>query len=265
MTREVDTAIISRLDGSAQLMAKLLYRSGLRTMEAVRIRVKDIDAQMKPLTVRSGKGDKDRFTTVPTTLTPLLQNHRAEVKMQHQKDSAQGHGEVYLPHTLTRKFPHTAKAWGWPYVFTARNISVDPCSGVTRRHHVDPSVINKTIAEGSWPARQHGRGCRSGGWTRLQSRSSQTWWNAWGHTCDGKRWDDLLREHLAIARRAEGAVQVNSASSFRTPSSPRPSRTTPNQSAAKHRMSPSHARMRSGRHRLRVGYAVIARVVDPGS
>ena len=145
MTREEVAAVISLLDGTAQLVAKLLYGSGLRIMEAVRIRVKDIDFQMKQLTVRSGKGDKDRFTTFPATLTPLLQNHLARVKTLHQQDSAQGHGEVYLPHALVRKYPNTAKEWGWQYIFPARNLSVDPRAGITRRHHVDPSVINKAI------------------------------------------------------------------------------------------------------------------------
>src|SRR5919106_155077 len=145
MTREEVATIISLLDGTAQLVAKLLYGSGLRIMEAVRIRVKDIDYQMKQLTVRSGKGEKDGFTTFPATLTPLLQNHLARVKALHQQDLAQGHGEVYLPHALARKYPNAAKEWGWQYVFPARNVSVDPRSGVTRRHHVDPSVVNKAI------------------------------------------------------------------------------------------------------------------------
>jgi len=136
-------------------------------MEAVRTRVKDIDFQMKQLTVRSGKGDKDRFTTFPATLTPLLQNHLARVKTLHQQDLPQGHGEVYLPHALARTYPNTAKERGWlstscaspsgrkrpvslpekrwQYVFPARDISVDPRSGGTRRHHVDPSVVNKAI------------------------------------------------------------------------------------------------------------------------
>ena len=145
MTREEVAAVISLLDGTAQLVAKLLYGSGLRIMEAVRLRVKDIDYQMKQLTVRAGKGDKDRFTTFPATLTPLLQNHLAGVKTLHQQDMARGHGEVYLPHALARKSPHAATDWGWQYVFPARDISVDPRSGVARRHHVDPSVINKAI------------------------------------------------------------------------------------------------------------------------
>jgi site-specific recombinase XerD len=97
MTREEVAAVLSLMDGTAQVVAKLLYGSGLRIMEAVRLRVKDIDYQMKQLTVRAGKGDKDRCTTFPATLTPLLQNHLAGVKTRHQQDLAQGHGEAYLP------------------------------------------------------------------------------------------------------------------------------------------------------------------------
>jgi site-specific recombinase XerD len=93
MTREEVASAISLIDGTAQLVAKLLYGSGLRIMEAVRLRVQDIDFQMKPLTVRSGKGDKDRFTIFPATLTPLLQNNLAGVRTLHQKDLAQGHGK----------------------------------------------------------------------------------------------------------------------------------------------------------------------------
>jgi integron integrase len=145
MTREEVATILSLLDGTPQLVAKLLYGSGLRIMEAVRLRVKDIDVPMKQLTVRSGKGDKDRFTTFPATLTPLLQNHLARVKTLHQQDLAQGHGEVYLPYALARKYPHTAKEWGWQYVFPARDVAVDPRSGIARRHHVNPSVMNKAI------------------------------------------------------------------------------------------------------------------------
>ncbi len=143
MTRNEVAAVLVLMDGTPQRVAKLLYGSGLRMMEAVRLSVKDLDFSMKPLTVRSGKGAKDRFTTVPATLTPLLHNHLARVTMLHQQDVAQGHGAVYLPHALARKSPHTATAWGWPSVFPARDVSVDPRAGVTRRPHVDPSVINK--------------------------------------------------------------------------------------------------------------------------
>jgi integron integrase len=145
MTREEVAAVLSLMDGTAQVVAKLLYGSGLRIMEGVRLRGKDIDYQMKQLTVRAGKGDRDRFTTFPATLTPLLQNHLAGVKTLHQQDLAQGHGEVSLPHALARKHPNAATEWGWQYVVPARHLSVDPRAGITRRHHVDPSVINKAI------------------------------------------------------------------------------------------------------------------------
>src|SRR2546430_2698094 len=103
MTREEVAAVISLLDGTAQLVAKLLYGSGLRIMEAVRVRVKDIDVPMTPLTVRAGsKSDKDRCTTFPATLTPVLQHPLAKVKTLHQHDAAQEQGEVSLPHALAR-------------------------------------------------------------------------------------------------------------------------------------------------------------------
>ena len=112
MTRDEVATVLSLMEGTPQLMAKLLYGSGVRIMEAVRLRVKDIDYAMKQLTVRSGKGDKDRFTTFPATLTPFLQNHLARVTTLHQQDLAQGHGAVSLPHALARKSPHAATEWG---------------------------------------------------------------------------------------------------------------------------------------------------------
>ncbi len=129
MTRDEVATVLALMEGPPQLVAKLLYGSGLRIMEAVRLRVKDIDFAMKQLTVRSGKGDKDRFTTFPATLTPLLQNHLARVKTLHQQDLAQGHDKVSLSYALVRKSPHTATAWGWQSVFPARNVSVDPRAG----------------------------------------------------------------------------------------------------------------------------------------
>ena len=145
MTREDVASVIFLLDGTAQVGAKLLYGSGLRMMKAIQFRVQDSNVPMKQLTVRSGKGDKGRFTTVPVALTPWLQHHLAGVRALQQQDVAQGHGEVYLSHALERKYPRAPKEWGWQYVFPARDLSVDPRSGVTRRHHVDPSVINKAI------------------------------------------------------------------------------------------------------------------------
>jgi len=145
LTREEVAKVVSLLDGEAQTIVKLLYGSGLRIMEAVRLRVKDMDFQMKQVTVRSGKGDKDRFTTLPVSLIPPLENQMRKARVLHEQDLAQGHGAVYLPYALARKYPSAAKEWAWQYLFPARDLSTDPLAGVRRRHHVDPSVVNKAI------------------------------------------------------------------------------------------------------------------------
>jgi integron integrase len=145
LTREEVAKVVSLLDGEAQTIVKLLYGSGLRIMEAVRLRVKDMDFQMKQVTVRSGKGDKDRFTTLPVSLIPPLENQMRKARVLHEQDLAQGHGAVYLPYALARKYPSAAKEWAWQYLFPARDLSTDPLTGVVRRHHVDPSVVNKAI------------------------------------------------------------------------------------------------------------------------
>ena len=145
LTREEVARVIGVMEGVPQVIVKLLYGSGLRILEAVRLRVKDVDFEMKQVTVRSGKGDKDRFTTLSTILIPLLQNHLQRVKAFHEKDLAEGHGAVYLPHALERKYPGAARDLSWQYFFPARDVSTDPRSGAVRRHHVDPAVVNKAI------------------------------------------------------------------------------------------------------------------------
>ena len=147
MTREETARVLSLMSGTPQLIAKLLYGSGLRISEAIRLRIKDIDCELKTLTVRSGKGDKDRVTTFPATVIPFLKSHLTKVKATHQNDLDKGCGAVYLPHALARKYPNAAKEWGWQYVFPANTLSTDPRSNVVRRHHIDPSVINKAIKE----------------------------------------------------------------------------------------------------------------------
>lgn len=149
MSREEVAKIIALMSGVPQLAVKLLYGSGLRIMEAVRLRVQDIDFEFKQITVRSGKGAKDRVTTCSSSFIPLLQNHLAKVQVLHQEDLKKGYGEVFLPGALARKYRGAARERGWQYVFPARNLSVDPRSGKTRRHHVDVSVINKAIKRAS--------------------------------------------------------------------------------------------------------------------
>ena len=145
MTREEAQRVLSAMSGTPQLMAKLLYGSGLRVMECMRLRVQDVDFGMKQLTVRSGKGDKDRWTTLAESLSPSLREQLDRVKMLHEQDLAQGHGEVYLPHALERKYPGAGREWGWQYVFPAQTLSTDPRSGKIRRHHMDATTLNKAI------------------------------------------------------------------------------------------------------------------------
>jgi len=125
MTREEVAQVIALMEGVPQLVVKLLYGSGLRIMEAARLRVQDIDYNFKQITVRSGKGAKDRITTFPISVIPLLQNHLAKVRVIHNRDLDQGYGEVYMPNALARKYPNAPKEWNWQYVFPARNISVE--------------------------------------------------------------------------------------------------------------------------------------------
>jgi len=143
LTRDETAKIIKMLAGVNQLVVKLLYGSGLRIIECLRLRVHDIDFQMRAITIRNGKGAKDRVTTFPAKLTEPLSEHLERVKLIHERDLAEGYGEVYLPSALVRKYPHAEKEWGWQYVFPAGRRSIDPQSGIERRHHLGPSPINK--------------------------------------------------------------------------------------------------------------------------
>ena len=145
LSREEVAAVISIMEGVPRLVTQLLYGSGLRITEALRLRVHDIDFSYKQISVRSGKGAKDRVTTFPKSMEPLLKDHLNRVKAIHIHDLAAGHGAVYLPNALARKYPNAPIEWGWQYIFPARNISVDPRSREKRRHHVDPSAVNKAI------------------------------------------------------------------------------------------------------------------------
>ena len=145
LTQDEVKSIITLLDGVPQLILKLLYGSGLRITEAVRLRVQDIDFDYKQITVRSGKGNKDRVTTFSTGFMPQLTDHLKRVKLIHDKDLQDNHGSVYLPYALNKKYKNAEKEWGWQYAFPARNLSKDPRSNEIRRHHVDQSVVNKAI------------------------------------------------------------------------------------------------------------------------
>ncbi len=145
LTREEVKQVLSLLEGVPELVVKMMYGSGLRISEAVRLRVQDIDYGYKQVTVRNGKGMKDRVTPFPLNLESLLRNHLVRVKAIHEKDLAQGYGTVYLPHALARKYPKAEREWNWQFVFPGKNLSKDPRGGIIRRHHVDQSVINRAI------------------------------------------------------------------------------------------------------------------------
>ncbi len=137
--------VLTLMDGTVGLMVKLLYAGGLRISEVVRLRVQDIDFEFRQITVRDGKGSKDRVTPLANSLTKPLKNHLQKIKLIHNKDLKDGFGSVYLPYALAKKYPSADKAFNWQYVFSSRNIATDPRTQIKRRHHVDQSVINKAI------------------------------------------------------------------------------------------------------------------------
>jgi integron integrase len=145
LTKDETRRVILAMSGTTQLVVKLLYGSGLRRLEALRLRVQDVDLEMKQVTVRDGKGAKDRYTTLAEALIPVLREHLEKVRLRHQEDLKVGFGSVYLPGALERKYPNAAREWRWQYVFPARDLSKDPRTGVMRRHHLDEATIHRAI------------------------------------------------------------------------------------------------------------------------
>ena len=137
--------LLSKLEGVHWLTGCLLYGSGLRLMECIRLRVKDLDLDRLSITIRSGKGGKDRVVTLARELVLPLQRHLESVKTVHERDIADGFGQVHTPYALARKFPAAAISWGWQYVFPATRRSIDPRTGVLRRHHMDESSLQKAV------------------------------------------------------------------------------------------------------------------------
>lgn len=145
LTKQEVRSILAQLDGSKWLMTALLYGSGLRLMECLRLRVKDLDFGYNQITVRDGKGHKDRVTMLPASLMGPLHRHLAKVRLLHDKDLSEGFGQVYLPYALERKYPKANCEWGWQYVFPSSRRSVDPRSGATHRHHVAEDVLQAAV------------------------------------------------------------------------------------------------------------------------
>ncbi len=138
-------AVFQHLSGQGLLIGQLLYGAGLRLMELARLRVKDLDFDMNTIYVRNGKGDKDRSTVLPAAVKEKLHEHLKEVKTLHEEDLAKGYGEVFLPDALDRKYPNAPKEWAWQYAFPSSTLSVDPRSGIVRRHHVSDTTIQTAI------------------------------------------------------------------------------------------------------------------------
>lgn len=145
MTRNEVSRLLGQLTGTRLLMAQLMYGTGMRITECLRLRVKDVGFEECVITIRMGKGDKDRRTVFPKKLVAPLREHLERVKVLHQEDLDKGHGETYLPESLMRKYPNAGREWIWQYVFPSSKLSVDPRSGVVRRHHVVDKVLQRMI------------------------------------------------------------------------------------------------------------------------
>ncbi|MBP9714527.1 MAG: integron integrase [Sterolibacterium sp.] len=149
LTRTEVHAVLGRMEGTHGLMARLLYGTGMRLMECVRLRVKDVDFERAEVLIRDGKGAKDRVTMLPQSLMPVLQAHLQRRRLLFEDDLAKGMAGVYLPDALERKYPNAATDWGWQYIFVAGGYSVDPRSGGgdqrQRRHHMDEKLLQRAM------------------------------------------------------------------------------------------------------------------------
>ncbi len=137
--------LLAAMDGRAWLLASLLYGTGMRLMEGLRLRVKDIDFARNDITIRDGKGGKDRHTMLPRSLVEPLQREVKRARILHQEDLAAGFGATRLPHALARKYPQAAREFGWQFVFPSDRRSIDPQDGTERRHHFDDAVLARAL------------------------------------------------------------------------------------------------------------------------
>jgi integron integrase len=146
-TREEVKALLAQLQGTTWLMAMLTYGSGLRLLECLRLRVKDVDFHYKQLLVRDAKGHKDRVTMLPNSLIEPIRTHLVRVRQLHELDLRAGFGRVHLPHALAVKYPTADREWGWQYVFPSSRRSIDPRSGIERRHHAPEDALQRAVKQ----------------------------------------------------------------------------------------------------------------------
>jgi integron integrase len=147
--------VLEQMSGQYRIMAELMYGGGLRLMECLRLRVKDVDFDNMTITLRDTKSNRDRVTLLPTSVTPALKLHLAKIQAQHQEDLASRYGEVELPYALANKYPREAYAWHWQYIFPASDFSTDPRSGRVRRHHVFETSLQRAVKEAAQKAKIH--------------------------------------------------------------------------------------------------------------
>lgn len=153
LTQKEVQAILCQLEGTHRLVVSLLYGTGMRILDVLRLRVKDIDFSRNEILIRDGKGFKDRVTMLPVRLCAPLKAHLDKVKALHEEDLLAGYVEVYLPYALSKKYPYAAREWAWQYVFPSNRLSVDPrvveAQGqhVTRRHHVQDQAIQRAVRQ----------------------------------------------------------------------------------------------------------------------
>lgn len=147
LTRDEVRQVLARLDGIHGLIGRVLYGTGARLLECLRLRVKDVDFGLNQITIREGKGNKDRFTVLPATVKPVLGEHLEGVRRQHEDDLLAGHGCVYLPDAVDVKYPNAGREWGWQYVFPSGKLSTDPRGGGVRRHHLNEGGVSRSITE----------------------------------------------------------------------------------------------------------------------
>jgi len=145
LTRSEVIGLLSRLDGVHRLAAGLMYGAGLRLMETVRLRAKDLDLERREIVIRNGKGGRDRVTVLPAQLVGPLRDQLARARAIHQADLTEGFGSVFMPDALARKFRGANREWPWQYVFPAAARSRDPRSGAMRRHHFGEGAIQRAV------------------------------------------------------------------------------------------------------------------------
>lgn len=145
-------AVLSETSVQHHLMASLLYGTGMRLMECIRLRVHDVDFELKQIMIRNGKGQKDRLVPLPESVRPALIEHLAGVRRLHDQDLSQGLGKVFLPDALAVKYPKASRKWGWQFVFPSGRVSTDPRSGEIRRHHIHENSLQKSIKKAAQTA-----------------------------------------------------------------------------------------------------------------